>query len=88
MTDFIVDVIEYLIQLLHDTIPTFDLDTATYSNISNSIVMVTEFLSNVNFIIPLPDIAAIIVISITLRLFKFGLFAGNWVVRRICDLLP
>ena len=88
MTNFIIDLIEYLIQFFHDTIPTFDFDTATYSNISNAIVTVTEFLSNVNFIIPLPDIAAIIVISIGMRLFKFGLFAGNWIVRRICDLLP
>ena len=88
MTDMIVFFIEMIKELCNNMLPSFDLDPATYSLIDNSMVTVTKFLTQVNFIVPLEDIVDIIVLTVGLKLFKFTLFAGNWVVRRVCDLIP
>lgn len=88
MTSLITGLIDFLINFVGQTIPAYDFESETYNTISDSILAVVSFLTDVNFIIPLGDIATIIVLSLGLHLFKFGLFCGNWIVRRVCDILP
>lgn len=88
MTDLITAFIDLIIELFNRAVPSFDFDSNTYSLIDSSILTVTKFLTQVNFIVPLGDIIQIIVLTLGLKLFKFTLFAGNWIVRRVCDLIP
>lgn len=88
MTNLITSFIDMIIDLCNMVIPSFDFDSSTYTLIGGSILTVTKFLTQVNFIVPLGDIVQIIVLTLGLKLFKFTLFAGNWLVRRVCDLIP
>ncbi len=88
MTDFIIGLIDFAINFCSTRIPSFDLESSTYSSVTDAIPVVVNFLSQVNFIVPLGDIVTIIFASLGLRLFKFTLFIGNWVVRRIFDVIP
>lgn len=88
MTSLLTGLIDFVINFCNTHIPSYDFESQTYNQISDGILSVVSFLTDVNFIVPLGDIATIILLTIGLKLFKFSLFAGNWVVRRICDLLP
>lgn len=88
MTSLLTGLIDFLINFIGDTIPSYNFESETYNSITGSITSVVSFLTDVNFIIPLGDIATIIILTIGLKLFKFGLFCGNWLVRRVCDILP
>lgn len=88
MTSLLTALIDFMINFIGQTIPSYDFEAETYNKISGGITSVVSFLTDVNFIVPLGDIATIILLSLALHLFKFGLFCGNWVVRRVCDLIP
>lgn len=88
MTDLIVHAIYYLISCFTKIIPVLDFEPQVYENISTSIGVIKELLVNVNFMIPLPDIVMIMSLVIGFRVLKFGIFVGNWLIRRICDLIP
>ena len=88
MTDLVVAVIDFLINFFNTHIPAYDLDVETYNKISNGITSVIEFITDANFIIPLSDIVTIIMLTLGIRLFKFSLFAGNWIVNKITDIIP
>lgn len=88
MTGFLVSLIDFAINFCSNHLPAFDLESSTYNSVSAAIPVVVEFLSQVNFIVPLGDIVVIIMVSIGFRLFKFSLFVGNWIVRRVFDVIP
>lgn len=88
MTSLLTSLIDYLVNFVGNHIPSYDFEAETYNNISGAVTSVVSFLSDVNFIVPLGDIATIILLSLGMHLFKFGLFCGNWLVRRVCDILP
>lgn len=88
MTSLFTGLIDFLINFCNSHIPAYDFEAQTYNQITDSILAVVSFLTDVNFIIPLGDIATIILATVAIKLFKFSLFAGNWIVRRVCDILP
>lgn len=88
MTNLIVSFLDMLINMCSSHLPEYSFSPAVYNNIAGTIATVVKFLSDANFILPLSDIFLGLTISVGLRLFKFSLFAGNWLVRRICDILP
>ena len=88
MTTLFTGLIDFFINFCNTHIPAYDFESQTYNQISDSVLAVVSFLTDVNFIVPLGDIATIILLTIAIRLFKFTTFAGNWLIRRICDLLP
>ena len=88
MTTFIVNMINSFVNYLSLNMQRFDIESGTFTKMSDGINAVATFLVDVNFIIPLGDIAAIIVICLSAEVAKFMAFAINWVVRRICDVIP
>lgn len=88
MTSFLISIINFAVNFINSHIPSYDFESSTYNNVSDGITSVVHFLTDVNFIVPLADVAVIMSLTIGIRLFKFTLFAGNWLVRRVCDLLP
>lgn len=88
MNGLLISIIDFMVNFINSHIPSYDFESGTYNKISDGITSVVHFLTDVNFIIPLGDIATIIILTIAIRLFKFTLFAGNWLIRRVCDLLP
>lgn len=70
------------------TFPSFDIGTGNMNTISDSITAICDFIAQVNYIIPLPDIAIIIGLDLTIRFGQLALFCINWVIRRIADFVP
>lgn len=88
MTDIICALLGLIENLFMALIPELSLAPTLAANLPEAIETVVDFLVKVNFIVPLPDIFYIISIDIGLRLFKVAVFGSNWVIRRICDLIP
>lgn len=88
MTTFLTGLIDFMVNLIGTHIPEYDFTAETYNQFSDSIVAVVNFLTDVNFIVPLGDIATIILLTVALKLFKFSLFVGNWLIRRVADFIP
>ena len=76
-----------LTNLISTKIPHFTLDTAVFNNASASIATIVDFLNQVNFIIPLSDIALILAIDVGIRVFKFSLFWVNYFINKVLEVL-
>ncbi len=88
MTEIFCAILGLIENLFMALIPELSLAPALAQNLPGAIETVVDFLTKVNFIVPLPDILYIISIDIGLRIFKAGVFGSNWIIRRICDLIP
>lgn len=88
MTELLVAFINLLADGINNFIPVYDIPQGTYNTVFGSINSVIAFLTRANFIVPLPDIALILSADISVRIFKLALFGGNWIIRRIADIIP
>lgn len=88
MTDIIVSVINWMASIVDTVIPSLSLESAHLSSIVDGLEVIIEFMAQINFLIPLPTILLVISIVYGFRLVKFSIFAINWVIRRIADLIP
>ena len=88
MTDIIVSVINWMASIVDMVIPSLSLESAHLSSIVDGLEVIIEFMAQINFLIPLPTIVLVISIVYGFRLVKFSIFAINWVIRRIADLIP
>lgn len=88
MTGIIVDMIQRFINYLSLEMPRFEIDAAYMSKVSDAVSVVRDFILNVNFILPLGDIALIMLICFSIWGSKVVIFITNWVIRRVCDLIP
>ncbi|MBS6953452.1 MAG: hypothetical protein KH230_09465 [Enterocloster asparagiformis] len=88
MTDIIVSVINWMATVVGTLLPDLSLDSGHLASIVDGLEVVIEFMSQVNFLIPLPTILLVISIVYGFRLIKFSIFLINWVIRRIADLIP
>lgn len=87
-SDMIVSFIEFISFLVSNFLPHFSLDSSVVSHANSAISQLNEFLSNVNFIIPLSDILLIIGIDLGIRVFKLTLFVGNYIKKTILSIIP
>ena len=61
---------------------------SVYDTLSVALSTIVDFVKQVNFIVPLPDIMIMIGIDVAIRVFKIAVFAVNWVIRRVADIIP
>lgn len=87
MTDIIVKVLNWMAGLV-EKLPDMSLESSSMSSITSGLEMIINFLAQVNFLVPIDTILLIISIVYGIRLAKFLIFVGNWVLRRIFDLIP
>lgn len=76
------------VELINNYLPVYQLDQSVVTGVSQACTNIKDFLEAVNFIVPLPDIMLIISVDIGIRLFKVAMFCGNWIIRRIADIIP
>lgn len=88
MTNLICELIHVFFRLVGFLVPEIAIDPAVITNGQSVVSTIREFLLNVNFLVPLPDIFLIVTICITLRTSLFMTFVGNWILRRILDIIP
>lgn len=88
LTSLITGVLGFFSTFLDKIMPVYDISSSYYDNISSSMMTISDFITQANFLIPLPDIAVIITVDLAIRVFKIALFAANWIIRRIADIIP
>lgn len=88
MTLLIVAFINMLVNFASNHLPSYDFESGVYNGISDAIVSVVDFLAQINFIVPLGDLAYMLLMVIAVRLASMALFVANWIIRRIADVIP
>ena len=88
MTGLVTGALDLIANAIDSLLPVYDLSESNYSTISTAFTSVADFLRQVNFIIPLSDILLIVGIDLGMRVFEFALFIGNWIIRRVADVIP
>lgn len=86
-TKLVVSFFDTATNLVNTKVPHFALDPQVFSNASNAVSVISDFLRDVNFIIPLKDIAIIIGIDVGIRVFKMALFWSNWLIDKVLEVL-
>lgn len=88
ISDFIVHFLGFITKLISSAMPAISLDDSILANAASGISSLAKFCAEANFILPLPDMVAILSFDIAFRIAKFVLFISNWVVRRVVDVIP
>lgn len=87
MTNFFISMIE-LIKTWIMKIPDLSIDSGYLANMTAAMETIIDFMSAVNFIIPLPTILLIMGIVYGFKVIKFTIFGINWIIRRLVDAFP
>lgn len=58
------------------------------SGVNDGITFVLDLLIKVNFLVPVPTIMILIGASMVIEVIYFQIFIGNWILRRIFDIIP
>lgn len=87
MTAIIVGFFELLASLV-GKLPDLSVNNSVLSSMSSGMDTVFDFISQVNFFIPLDHILLIIGLVYSIRAAKLLLFVINWIIRRIADVIP
>ena len=88
MTSLICELIHVFFNLVEFLVPEIAIDPAVITNGKSVVSAIRDFLYDVNFLVPLADIFLITTICIPLRTSLFLTFVGNWILRRILDVIP
>ena len=88
MTNLICELIHVFFRLVGFLVPEITIDPMVITNGRDVVSSIRDFILSVNFLVPLPDIFLIVTICITLRTSLFMTFVGNWILRRILDVIP
>ena len=58
------------------------------SGANDGITFILDLLIKVNFLVPVPTIMILIGVSMVIEVIYFQIFIGNWILRRIFDIIP
>lgn len=87
MTEIIISMLEFFKGLVL-RMPDLSMDTGQLSQIVTALDKVVEFIAKVNFLVPIDQILLLISLVYGFKIVKFSVFAINWVIRRIADIIP
>lgn len=88
MTDIIVTVLSFLSGLIEDWFPAFTLGDGVLSKVVNAFAYFVELVCSVNWLVPVQDALLIIGLITGYYTVMFLIFCGNWIIRRIFDIIP
>lgn len=71
---------------LIDLIPTIDIQGLT--TLSSAINYMAKLVAGASILVPVTDIFLIISIAVSYKIFLFGVFVINWIIRRVGDVIP
>ena len=88
MTAIICNVLSWLQNLIVTRVPAMELGDGVLSSVIAALDTFLDFVSNVNWLVPVNDCLLIISLIVGYRLALFAVFVINWVLRRIFDIIP
>lgn len=87
MTDIFCGFIEFVSGSLEE-LPSIEKNLGLFGIAINYINMVADFISAANFLVPVPDVFTILGFMFAVKSIKIIMWAGNWIVRRVFDVIP
>lgn len=88
MTDIIISIINFITNFGVKILPDMADFTQTFSNADTHIGVIVDFIKQVNFIVPLPTIAAIIGIEVSIHIAIFLVWVGHKIAKTVVSLIP
>ena len=88
MTDIILKFIKIFKSMVGFLLPDAIFNLSIFSNFLDTVEWFVDFLVAVNFLVPLPTIFMALKTMVSIKVIKFTIFLGNWLVRRVCDVIP
>lgn len=88
MTGIITKVIKMAVGIVTFLFPKNLFMEDVFLNFNKYIDLFIDFLHDVNFLVPLPDIFASFSFMVTMSIIKFTLFITNWIIKRCFDVIP
>lgn len=88
IANLLISFIEWLGSFFLDFVPEFTGTNDVITNAQAGMEMVVNFVRQVNFIVPLPDIMLILVIDSSIRLQMFIIYLVNWIKNVVVGLIP
>lgn len=68
--------------------PVYAIPDTSYNAVTGGLQTILDLLAQVNFLIPLDQICIMIGIDLGIRIFNIAVFAINWIIRRVFDVIP
>lgn len=87
MTGIIVSFFGFLESLV-GKFPDLSVNNEALSSMASGMDSVFEFIGKANFLVPIDHILLVIALVYGIRAAKLLVFAINWVIRRIADVIP
>lgn len=88
MTGIITKFIKYLSKAVSFLFPDVLFNADIFTNFNKYLDILIDFLADINFLIPLPDIFIAFGIMVSITTVKFTLFIMNWIIKRTCEVIP
>jgi len=86
IVNFLLDVLFTVIEFIFNLIPTIDLGFTT--KMTWLLDTLGIFINSANYWLPLADMLFVLGAILIIGNFRFILWAANWVIRRIADIIP
>ena len=88
LTNLIVGLINMICNFMFKIVPDMSNVTSTFSNAQSFAGTVVDFIKQVNFVVPLPTIVAIVTIEVGIQVALVLFWVGDKVVKTVCSLIP
>lgn len=88
MTDIIISVVDFITNFGVKILPDMSDFTQTFSNANTYVGAIVDFIKQINFVIPLPTIAAIVGIEISIHIAIFLVWVGHKIAKTVVSLIP
>lgn len=88
MTKLIINIMDWIHGFITNLFPAVTMTMNNGNGVLNAISTVTDFIRQINFIVPLPTVSFILGFILAYRLASVIAFIANWVFRRIMDIIP
>ncbi len=88
LSNVLIGFLDWLSNFVCGMLPDTTNISTTLGNAQGQVSTVVDFVKQVNFIVPLPDIMIILGIDVAIRLVTFGLYLVNFIKNVIVNLIP
>lgn len=88
LTDLIIIIIDFVCGFGIKILPDLSDMTSVFSNAESVVGVIVDFIKQVNFIVPLPTIIAIVGIEISIHITIFVFWVGAKIAKTVVSLIP
>lgn len=88
MTELINNFIDFIVELVMFIWPEISIEGEIITHMDKYMSIGLDILKKINFLIPVPLIFECLIIMVMFKIGIFVLWALNWIIKRIFDVIP